>query len=125
MDSRASGCVMDLEGTLMEHDLPILDFKFIGGRLVSKTEYPENGRAYLDFWTPGKVTEKQLQDFFTYRVPVWHRPSVQKACKAIGIHPGDIDGYIRKLHGVWSDDHFWVRFPGEADIHWDDIKLRD
>lgn len=29
-----SSRVMDLEGTLMEHDLPIVDFKFAGGKLV-------------------------------------------------------------------------------------------
>jgi len=119
------GRVMELEGTLMEHDLPIVDFKFSCGKLVHKKEYPENAKVYLDLWTPGNITEKQLQDFFTYRVPAWHRPSVQRACKAGGIMPGDIDGFIRRLHGVWGDDHFWVRFPGEAALCWDDVKIRD
>lgn len=117
--------VMELEGTLMEHDLPIMDFRFSGGKLVYKREYPENAKVYLDLWTPGIVTEKQLQDFFTYRVPEWHRPSVQRACKLGGILPGDIDGFIRRIHGVWGDDHFWVRFAGEDTLRWDDVKIRD
>lgn len=120
-----SSHVMELEGTLMEHDLPIADFRFSGGKLVYIKEYPENARFYLDLWTPGNITEKQLQDFFTYRVPAWHRPSVQRACKAGGILPGDIDGFIRRIHGVWGDDHFWIRFPGETSIKWDDVKIRD
>lgn len=61
--------VIELEGTLMEHNFPIVDFPFAGGCLVYKKEYPENARLYLDLWSPGNITEKQLQDFFTYRIP--------------------------------------------------------
>ncbi len=122
--SAGSGRVMELEGTLMEHEKPIVDFKIAGGQLVYKKEYPENANAYLDFWTPGEIGNEDLQEFFVYRTPPWHRPSVQRACKKNGILPGDIDGFIRKLHGVWGDDHFWVKFPGET-LHWDDIKIRD
>jgi len=39
---------MELEGTLMEHDHPIVDFKCAGGNLVYKKEYPENAKFYLD-----------------------------------------------------------------------------
>ncbi len=117
--------VMELEGTLMEHDKPIVDFKITGGDLVRKKEYPENASAYLDLWVPGEIDIRKLQQFFSYRAPAWHRPSVQRACKKSGIIPGDIDGYIKKLHGVWGDDHFWVRLPGEEALRWDDVKLRD
>ncbi len=120
-----SGRVMELEGTLMEHDKPIVDFRIAKGQLVYKKEYPENANAYLDFWAPGKIGVEELQEFFTYRTPPWHRPSVQRACKKIGIMPGDIDGYIKKIHGVWGDDHFWVRLPGEDTLKWDDVKIRD
>ncbi len=123
--SVGQGRVMELEGTLMEHDKPIVDFKIAGGDLIRKKEYPENADAYLDLWTPGEIDTKQLQQFFTYRVPAWHRPSVQRACSRNGIIPGDIDGYIKKLHGVWGDDHFWVRLLGEESLRWDDVKLRD
>ena len=117
--------VEDLEGTLMEHDLPIVDFKFICGKLIHMKEYPENGDAYFDLWTPGSLTEQDLQDFLSYRVPVWHRPSVQRVCKQLGVIPGKVDQYIRRVHGVWGDDHFWVRFPDDADICWNDVKIRD
>jgi len=42
-----------------------------------------------------------------------------------GILPGDIDGFIRELYGVLSDDHFRVRFQGEITLRWDDVKIRD
>jgi len=57
--------------------------------------------------------------------PAWYRPSVQRACKMGGILPGDIDGFIRELYGVLSDDHFRVRFQGEITLRWDDVKIRD
>lgn len=120
-----TGQIINLEGTLMEHDLPIADFRFSDGKLIYLKEYPENGDAYFDLWTPGSLTEKELQSFLSYRVPVWRRPSVQMACRRMGILPRSADQYIQKVHGVWGDDHFWIRFPSDGSICWDDVKIRD
>jgi hypothetical protein len=116
---------LEFAGTLMEHDKPIVEFKISKGELVYKKEFTENADAYLDLWTPGEITGEQLQSFFTYRIPAWHRPSVQRACKKSCIIPGDVEGFIKKTHGVWGDDHFWVRFQGDDALRWDDVKLRD
>lgn len=52
------------------------------------------------------------------------RADLREILKAMDLPFYDPEQIVRKTHGVFMDDFYWIRFAGE-DLKWKDVNIRD
>lgn len=73
------------------------------------------------FGASEKVDRKELEELWKYRCFPKTRANMRELVLDLpsGYNRFEI---VRRTHGVMSDDCYWVRFDGEEDLCWDDVK---
>lgn len=54
-----------------------------------------------------------------------NRVNLKEILEAHGMTWNNPWEWCRKTHGVNYDDYWWIRYPGEEDLRWEDVKVRD
>lgn len=82
-------------------------------------------RAAIQPFYGGKVDRERIYRFFARRCFEENRPDRKELLASLGLTEYNPYEIVRKTHGVNYDDYLWVRFPGEENLHWEDVKIRD
>lgn len=53
------------------------------------------------------------------------RADLKEILQAAGMTSNDPWEWCRKTHGVTYDDFYWLRFPADGDLTWEEVKIRD
>ena len=70
-------------------------------------------------------TNDEVLDWLEDRCFPRTRANKKEILDAMGLEEYDVLDIVKYTHGLMWEDYLWVRFPGEENIKFDDIKLRD
>lgn len=109
--------------TVLSRDKQIADVCIKDGELSVET-YTDN-RLIQVFPRGSDTTIADVYNFLRSRCYEDGRADLAEILKTTGMTSNNPWEWCRKTHGVTYDDFYWLRFPGEENLTWEEVKVRD